>query len=616
MQINLKNAIRKFYPNPVLEQVYFEAIANSIYANATEIDLIINIESYSKPDTFELIIKDNGDGFNDRNFEKFCKLLETDNEEHKGLGRLVFLNYFKDVKVVSKYNDEIRTFIYSQSFDENKFENKNNINKENQTVLHFKNYSKKTVYKYDFIKPSHLKFIIELHFFPLFHQLKKDYKNLCINISLNTKEKNSSKGFYNDKQTIIVKEIPDLELIKLPSSISIFDEMELFYSIEKNNEPTRIITAICAEGRTIPLDLISKENIPQGYRIVFLIYSKYFYGKVNDSIQDIEIKQHDFKSIKTILITKINDILKERIPSIQEKNNQIKKNLMEKYPHYDGYFDNETFGLINRNKSLEIAQKRFFEAQREILEATNLTEEQYEKSIEISSRVLMEYILYRNITIEKLKKINKDNIEADIHNLIVPQYLQSNRDNFINDIYVNNAWLLDDKFMTYSTILSEKRMEDLIKTIVKDDRIKSDGRPDISIIFSDNPEKPDNKVDVVIVELKRLETKLAEKEEVISQLKQRARRLLKYYPKKIQRIFFYGILDFSSEFIDSLEEADYFEIYSKDKAFYGEEKVKYENKFTYIGVNLLSFDAFWKDAESRNETFLRILKNSFMKNKT
>jgi len=108
MQINLANAIKKFYPNPVLEQVYFEAIANSIYANATEINLDISIESYSKPETLKMTISDNGDGFNDNNYHKFGRLLETDDEDHKGLGRLVFLNYFKKVSISSIYQNNFK----------------------------------------------------------------------------------------------------------------------------------------------------------------------------------------------------------------------------------------------------------------------------------------------------------------------------------------------------------------------------------------------------------------------------------------------------------------------------------------------------------------------------
>ena len=621
MLINPANAIKFFYPKPVLEQVYLEAVANSIYANASEINLDIYIEEYLKPETFRISITDNGDGFTDYNYLRFCELLKTNDDDHKGLGRLVFLNYFKKVNITSIYDKKKRIFEYSKSFKEDDFKIEEPINEKNKTVLQFFDYSKKEVYKYDFLKPKTLKKAIELHFFPLFHQFKKEDKDLKITISLETKEPNTDKEFYTDKQQIIVKEIPKLEYLKFPiQHLSLFDEMELYYSIKNTNKETSIITAICADNRTLPLNIITKENIPQGYEIIFLFYSSFFNGKVNNSRQELNIDKHDRKTIDNILISKINSILNEKIPSIKKRNEKIKNDLENKYPHYFGLFDETSIGLINKEKTLEIAQKKFFQAQKKILETTNLNDEQYEQAIGISSRLLAEYILYRNIIIEKLKKIDNDKLEDKIHDLIVPRYSKLKGKNVIKDIYTSNVWLFDDKFMTYSTILSEQTMNTLIQEITQDEQKSNEkGRPDISMIFSDNPEKDKGKVDVVIIELKKLDLKLAKREELRSQFKQRARRLLKYYPDKIQRIFFYGIIDFDKEFERSLREDGFIPIFSEEgQIFYGRQQVIYDDKNSiereqYIDITLLSFKAFWKDAERRNSTFLKILKQGFKK---
>jgi hypothetical protein len=590
--------------------------------------LNIFIDSYSEPETLKMIISDNGDGFNDENYHKFGRLLETNDEEHKGLGRLVFLNYFKKVSISSVYQNKERLFEYSQLFEKNKFTVNDTENKSNKTILKFSHYLKKEVYKYDYLKPISIKKAVELHFFPLFHQFKKEEKDLKITINLTTKTPNADKGFHNDKQQIIVKEIPNLEFMEFPAGIELFnDKLELYYSIKKLDLKaeleTTIITAICSEGRTINLDIISKENMPENtkYEIVFLLYSEFFNGKSDNSRQKIDVDKQTFNTIKKVFITKINDILNKKIPSIKERNQKIKDGLNNKYPHYYGYFDETSIGLINRDKTLEIAQKRFFQVQKKILEASNLTDDQYEQAIGISSRLLAEYILYRNIIIEKLKKIDKNNDEDKIHNLIVPKTSKLKGKNIIKDIYTNNVWLFDDKFMTYSTILSEQTMDSLVKEITQDEQKNNEkGRPDISMIFSDNPENEIGKVDVVIIELKKLELKLAKREEIRSQFKQRARRLLKYYPDKIQRIFFYGIIDFTKEFERSLREDKFIPIFSEEgQIFYGRQPVLYDDensieKEHYIDITLLSFEAFWKDAERRNSTFLKILKDGF-KNK-
>ena len=101
--------------------------------------------------------------------------------------------------------------------------------------------------------------------------------------------------------------------------------------------------------------------------------------------------------------------------------------------------------------------------------------------------------------------------------------------------------------MTYSTILSDKDMSELIDVITEgEEKSQDDSRPDIALVFSGNPQAK-QKVDVVIIELKKKGLKLAKNEEVISQLRQRARRLMKYYNDKIQRIWFYGIVEFNDE---------------------------------------------------------------------
>jgi anti-sigma regulatory factor (Ser/Thr protein kinase) len=87
-------------------------------AGADEISIQIKIDSFDKPDTLKLIIKDNGKGFIDRNFKKFSKLLEVDNNDHKGLGRLVYLVYFDKVEVESYYEGrKKRIFTFDSSFN-------------------------------------------------------------------------------------------------------------------------------------------------------------------------------------------------------------------------------------------------------------------------------------------------------------------------------------------------------------------------------------------------------------------------------------------------------------------------------------------------------------------
>ena len=119
MDIETSGAIRLFFPNPSLTLVYFEALANALDAGATEVSISIDVQAFDKPDTLTITVSDNGDGFTDENFDRFKTLLKPRDKFHKGIGRLVFLNYFNRVEVVSTRDRWQRTFSFKEGFDGN-----------------------------------------------------------------------------------------------------------------------------------------------------------------------------------------------------------------------------------------------------------------------------------------------------------------------------------------------------------------------------------------------------------------------------------------------------------------------------------------------------------------
>ena len=613
MKINLPQAVKYFFSNPSLELVFIESIANSMDAEATEIDVNISIQEFSKPETLEITIKDNGVGITDDRFAKFSKLLEVDENSHKGIGRLVFLSYFKNVGVESRFNNKQRTFKYWNEFDE-----KSKVidvkDDSHGTVLTFKDYFLQRIKTHDYIRPSSLKKRILEEFYPRLYLMKKSGEKLKITISLSVEEQDNRYDFYPDKQSLEVDDIEVLSVEPVDASLlAMFETMDIHYSIKQKGVAKTIVTALCIDGRTYKVDIISDENIPIGYEIILLLYSTFFDGKTDPSRQELTLDDSTLKNIKKIFQKKVSEILLREIPIINQNNIKTRESLTNTFPHLIGYFDEDTIGFIKRDESIRKAQDRFFKAQRDVLEANNLSDETYEKSIELSSRALVEYILYRQIILHKLKAINSSNCEADIHNLIVPKRKKINKSGFMSDLYSNNVWLLDDKYMTFNTILSEKEMSEVIKTITNDDQTDSDdSRPDITLVFSNDPVTT-KKVDVVVVELKKRDLLLADNLKVKVQLEQRARKLLQYYPDKIQRMWYYGVVEFNDELKLSLYSSGYAPLFSTDTLFYKEEEIMIDldTKIKYpVGFYILSIDAFIQDADARNSTFLQILKKS------
>jgi hypothetical protein len=219
------------------------------------------------------------------------------------------------------------------------------------------------------------------------------------------------------------------------------------------------------------------------------------------------------------------------------------------------------------------------------------------------------------LTIEKLKKSTDNDSEAELHKLFASMRKDGRfeKKDAIDDIYRNNAWLLDDKYMTYETILSDREMSELIQVITDEEETTDDNRPDIALIFSNNPanKKP---FDVVIVELKKRGISLEENMKVVTQLEKRARRLMKHYNNQIQRIWFYGIIEFNDD-VEMQLAGEYTELYSSGKMYYRETNVaiSLNPKVTLpIGVFIWDLDAVISDADARNSAFLNLIKSKFI----
>ncbi|MFA5597646.1 MAG: ATP-binding protein [Pusillimonas sp.] len=608
MKVKLGQAVKKFFGNSSFEMVYFEAIANSLDAGSNAIDICITAKAYNQPETIEVRISDNGEGFTEERYRKFSNLFDVDEDSHKGLGRLIFLCYFDKIDVISYFEQtKKREFCFTESFDE-KDSKTTKVEPNIGTTFKMSGYTLSKLRSNTFIQPIYLKQKILEEFYSRLFQLKKKGQEIRISITAEIDDRKIVEVLTND-------DIPVFEVVELDCQISLIDKFFLHYSIEEvPPSQTSLIAAVSVDNRTVKVDIIADENKPDGYRMVFLLYSDWFIGKVDSSRQSLVIPDIDLQKIHYHFRKKVASIIEEKIPQVKDRNRETSNNLVNRFPHLAGYFNAETIGYISKADVLKKAQEQFFKAQKELLEANQLTDEQYEKSLEFSARALTEYILFRQMTIEKLKKTSRANSEAELHRLFATMKTQFHKANIENDLYRNNAWLLDDKYMTYETVLSDVEMGNLIEFITSDDQMpRDDNRPDIALVFSNNPETG-NFFDVVIVELKKRGISLEENMKTVTQLEKRARKLMKYYKDRIQRIWYYGIIEFNED-VELHLSGEFQELYSSGKMYYKETNVvisKNPDIKLPIGIFIWDIDAVVTDADARNSAFLRLIKSKFL----
>lgn len=609
MEIESSSAIEFFFPNPSLVQVYFEAIANSLDAKASEISICIEIKKFNPPEGFEISITDNGDGFTDESFERIRKILRKKDAFHKGLGRLVFLNYFSQITVDSVFESTRRTFVYSENFDGKYKIEKLNSAQTKETTLKFTGFKGASINTYNYLKPEILKEKIIEHFLPTLLDRQRNDLNFKININLHTEESNDQREFISSDSFIVKDDLPKLtSIIIKDATLDAFDGVEMLYQIKPGPGERSLQIAISIDGRTIPISLLQPNSVPWNYSVIFLFISKMF--KANPSRQKLELPDGISESnLNHVLRREVGKILAEKIPTIGEKNAVTRSDFEKQFPHLSGFFEENTAGLIDKDDAIDIAQRRFFKEEKAVLQCEKLDDVTYEKSLELSSRALTEYILYREKIIRRMKEMTPDNSEDEIHELIVPKYKQFKKENFIDGIYRNNAWLLDDKFMSFQTILSEARMGKIIQAITLKEEISDDAkRPDITMIFSGEPENT-AAVDVVVVEIKKKTDDEEKNQYVINQLLARARKLAAHCPN-IERIWYYAVININEEMKDSLIQQNWATFFSAGQVYYQEFPTKRPNgTIVLTPIFVMSFDAIVGDAESRNRTFLEILRN-------
>lgn len=610
MEVNVQKAVKMFFSNSSFEMIYNEALANALDAGANEIRINISLPDPTQLQNLQLTISDNGIGFDDYRFGKFSKLFDVEEQSHKGLGRLVYLCYFERVYVESTYNEgtKKRTFTFDDGF------NGENTVEEIEpypcgSSLTMQGFAGERLHRNDNINPNHIKSLLMENFYMRLYKKRLNDERIRVIIE-------SHVGGSRIEAIVDTDDMPDFSILPLEHQLDLFNSIDLYYSVRETDEVgKKPITAIAVDDRCHQVAIIDDENLPAGYEMIFLLISESFQGAIDESRQNLTLSGTDLGNIKRLFREGIAHVINENFPRIAEANKEREESLKNTYPHLSGYFKTSDIGFSSHNDILKDAQEQFFRDQREILSATTLSDEQYEKSLTLAARSLAEYILFRQNVISKMKAFDKANLEADLHNLIAPKGSEFQEGELYKDLYRNNVWVLDDKFMSYCTVLSEAEMSKVIN-VITDGEVKDpdDDRPDITLFFSADPTKGDRMLDVVVVELKRLGITPEQNSIVEFQLDTRTQRLADYYGRRIQRMWFYGIVEFSEKYRMHLINNGYSPLFSNGSVFFKSKPVYMDlEKSSSVVQNsyIMDFKALAEDANSRNETFLKILKHQF-----
>lgn len=594
MLVNIERVVDNL-KNIKLNNIFFEAITNSIQAKATKIEIKIYSRNLYEdrekipPYVDKIEIIDNGDGFNEENLKSFKEY----GSKHKislgckGVGRFVYLKLFKHIDIKSK-NIEF-------SFNVNGVEKERKASNSETKIL--------------FLKP---KDDISIDFKDLEQSIREHFLAYFLIHHKNTMRPIEINIYNNDKLkcNILSNQTPTFKEKQFNIGKYSFTLTYAYGNKELDNEGYYV-----ADKRVVSknsdLENEKKYNLfkDNELKIYFILESEYFNKNVSNERNELLIypKQkntlqfHDlcWEDIHNELDIQLKEIYKENGFDIDKTIKKNRKEAIKNFPYLGAYFDNSN--ELNIEQMQKNAKKEFENDKIFLRNENNKNDKDYEvKLSKVTQAELAEYVFDRNKLIQQLREsVKKGDIEAKIHNLFMSKKTLDDKQNY----KTNNVWLFDDRFMSYDKIFSDIQIKDIFPKLHQN----IEKRPDVLSIIS-NSYKKEKITDILLIEFKRPDNKItpAGAEE---QLLEYGRYINSQVSEKI-RIWAYAFLKFNDDVINRLQDKSYNRIFTSDKypLYY-----KYHESNNMI-INFLDYNSLICDAENRNKLFLDILQGEYLDN--
>lgn len=535
----------------------FEAIVNSIHAiedaeiKDGKIDIVLERftqtkleldENRSIPEVIKFVVKDNGIGFNETNYESFKREYSTHKEERGGLGigRFTWLKAFYDVKVESYFKNETgnqkRIFSFNTRIPDGiegpKLISMNGEDRRGSTIslIGYKDpYKSKCPKKAETIANR----IIE---HCLIYFLSADCPEINLidgaeRINLNRMYEGLIGGNKYIEKLNVQKYKFKVTLLKW------FQHEELTYhkiSFCANNREIENfnLNKILPDINGKIMDSVSGDE----YYVVGYIEGKYFDENKNDERTEVLFKREGLFDEQLIskqdLIEAIFPIIKKHfekeVANFQErKKERIEQFIAETAPQYrilKKYGQSFDDIVVTENtteeeldlKLYKLLQNIEFDSRKEVVEilknnsedeSGDHLKEKYHRVLEelsdLNKSKLAQYVVHRKHILELFEKSlalnekGKYELEDTIHSIIYPTKTDSNAIDYNNQ----NLWILDERLSFHTFLSSDKPLNS-----IEDFEYDSLDRPDLMIFnnpisYVEGDEAPFNSV--VLVEFKR-----------------------------------------------------------------------------------------------------------------
>lgn len=603
-RINLKKFIAEHYKGGVtVRDVIREALTNSIHAGGKHISIDLHFsekngelfqEADEKMSLEQIAIIDDGEGFTLDNLQYFDEICTShkDSIGGKGVGRLAFLKYANKVEIRSQFKNETIEFTYTPDFKPEDVK-KTQVGGSQNTSIVLKN----------------LKDRINTHVGKLVNSICDDLRLILflknqMGHSITLKFTHNSKQPFDD-----ILEFSGMDIKALAERDFELDG-EYFKCYLFRDEPPRkgIVAMLCADQLCIEEYVISKRF--DICRHLIFVTSDYFNRRSNIERQRLELPKTDddvdYASpiSREKIMPRIHEVCMSMINETAEGDiDEFKSSNIAKLKKYYPFINISSLGgnaaLLDADEVVKTYRTRQARREDQLVDALETGKPVSMDDVShLASDDLARYIVHRALVIDSLANMPSSSAEDAIHNAILP------KKNDGAELRENNVWLVDDKFLSYSSIYSDETLSTIIKDVEKTVEVKQLRKPDVAAFFSKDTENQPNKL--VIIEFKKPGADIFENNKALVQCRLYASELANRIPT-IREVFAFSVVEIDDDFYRDMKQTGFKDVFSLTERVVYNDFLIGSGSTIPLHLYVTPASALIKDARARNRVFEEVL---------
>lgn len=604
-RINLKKFIAEHYKGGVTARdVIREGITNAIHAgsNIVSVDLYFSERQQSLNGDEErsvlekITIVDNGEGFTQENLNYFDEICTGHKDEigGKGVGRLAFLKYANKVKIRSQLADKLIEFNYTPDFtpQDVKITPSEGAPETAIILLDLKEKIATQVPKLVNAICDDLRLLLFLK--------KQLGRAIVITFTHNSKQQ------FADRYELSGEKIQAQQTRAFEFKGEKF-ECYLF----RDEAPRKgIMAMLCADELCVEEYVISKRF--DVCRYLISITSSYLNKSSNIERQKLVLPKADddidmvspisrealMARVHDECLTMINEAAKGDIATFKKEN--VDK-LNKYYPFIKMDSLSGEAALLDAEEIVKTYRAQQARREDQLVEALEAGRNVPLDDIShLASDDLARFIVHRALVIDSLAKMPKESREDTLHNAILPKHSDG------NEIRENNIWLIDDKFLSYSSIYSDETLSKIVRDVGEEIESKQQRKPDVAAFYSkDNDGKPNK---LVVIEFKKPGADIFENNKALAQCRLYASELADRI-ETVREVFAFSIVEIDDEFYRDMKQTGFKDVFSlNERVVYNDFPIGSSSNQVPLHMYVMPASTLIVEAKARNRVFEEVLR--------